>query len=692
VAESAESRIPGMLQEARELLKSGSVFPAEKLCRAILLLDYRQAGAHHLMGCAIMQRGEFHSAADCFAEALAVDPENADVHLDLGNVLFSMGRIEEAIDAFEESLRLRPGNVSALGNLSIALREAGRLDESIAALEKIVEVKPDWLQANATLAFTLHRSGRVNQAIGFYRKVLMLKGDEPETCSNLSAALSDIGKYEEAIEMARKAIEISPTFADAWANLGDAERKAGRPQESLIASRKALELRPGFALAHNNLGNALRDTGRIDDAVREFRKALMIDPTYVAAASNLLFSLHFHEGYTPAAILAEHQEWNRRFALPLEPRNPHYSNDRSPDRPLRIGYVSADFRNHVVGANILPLFRYRDRDSIHVTCYSNVALPDAVTERFRELADDWRPVAGVEDAQVARRIADDRIDILVDLSLHTDGNRLLVFARRPAPVQITFAGYPGTTGLTAIGYRLTDPWLDPAGLNDACYSEQSIRLPGSFWCYQPVGGEPEVNEPPASKSGRITFGCLNNVVKAGASCLRLWAQALKAVPDSSIELLCAPGARRDEVVAALGVTANRVRFHDYQPRPQYLRLYHNIDISLDTFPYNGHTTSLDSWYMGVPVVSLVGQTAVSRAGLGHAANLNLAEFAARSPDEFVRITTKLAGDQARLTQLRRDLRSRMRSSALMDGARFARNIERAYRDIWRQWCAGTTGD
>jgi predicted O-linked N-acetylglucosamine transferase (SPINDLY family) len=691
VAESALQKIPGMLDEARELLKAGSIFDAEKLCRAVLLLDYRQASAHHLMGCAIMRRGEFHSAADCFSDALRFDPENADAHLDRGNALFAMGRVDEAISAFQESLRLRPGSVSALGNLSVALREAGRLDESIAALEKIVELKPDWLQANATLAFTLHRAGRIKQAIPVYRKVLELKPDETEACSNLSAALSDIGQYEEACATARRAIQISANYADAWANLGDAERKAGRPQESMVALRKSVELRPGFSLAHNNMGNALRDSGQIDEAVKEFRKAIMIDPTFIAAASNLVYTLYFHEAYSPAAILAEHQEWNRRFASPLEPKNPKYSNNRSPDRQLRVGYVSADFRHHVVAANVLPLLRCRDRESFHLTCYSNVTLQDQVTARFRAESDEWRNIAGVDDAQVARMIANDRIDILVDLSLHMAGNRLLVFARRPAPVQVTFAGYPGTTGLAAIGYRLTDPYLDPCGLTDAFYSEQSIRLRDSFWCYEPSGDEPDVNELPALKKGRITFGCLNNVIKAGQGCLKMWSQVLMAVPGSSIDLLCPPGVGRDAVVTALGISPSRVRFHDYQPRQKYLGLYHEIDIGLDTYPYNGHTTSLDSWFLGVPVVSLAGPVAVSRAGLSHASNLGLAEMVARTPAEFVQVATNLAKDLDRLSRLRGELRSRMTSSPLTDANRFARNVEEAYRSIWRKWCDSPNG-
>jgi predicted O-linked N-acetylglucosamine transferase (SPINDLY family) len=268
-------------------------------------------------------------------------------------------------------------------------------------------------------------------------------------------------------------------------------------------------------------------------------------------------------------------------------------------------------------------------------------------------------------------------------------NRLLVFARKPAPVQVTFAGYPGTTGLSAIDYRLTDPYLDPPGLNDRHYSEESIRLCDTFWCYDPLASEPAVNPLPALGKGHITFGCLNNFCKINASVLKLWAQVLKAIDHSQIMIRTAEGTHRQRTLGLLeqeGITPDRVTFVASQPRPQYLELYHRIDIGLDTFPYNGHTTSLDSFWMGVPVITLVGQTVVGRAGLSQLTNLGLPELIGQTPEQYVGLAAELAGDWPRLAELRATLRARMQKSPLMDAPRFARNVEAAYRAMWRRWC------
>jgi predicted O-linked N-acetylglucosamine transferase (SPINDLY family) len=291
---------------------------------------------------------------------------------------------------------------------------------------------------------------------------------------------------------------------------------------------------------------------------------------------------------------------------------------------------------------------------------------------------------------VAQRIRQDQIDILVDLVSHMADNRLLVFARKPAPVQVTFAGYPATTGLSMIDYRLTDVHLDPPGSNDAFYSEQSVRLPDCFWCYDPGGAELPVNPLPAADNGFVTFGCLNNLCKVNDPALALWIRVLNATPDSHLIILSPAGSPRQRMAAQLqqgGIDPARVEFIARLPRPQYLELYHRIDLGLDTFPYNGHTTSLDSFWMGVPVITLVGQTSVARAGLCQLMNLGLPELAANRPDDYVKIAVELANDLPRLSKLRSTLRQRMEQSPLMDGQRFARNLELAYRQMWRRWCA-----
>ena len=368
---------------------------------------------------------------------------------------------------------------------------------------------------------------------------------------------------------------------------------------------------------------------------------------------------------------------------------PH-GNDRSALRRLKIGYVSPNFRDHVVGRNLLPLFREHDRRQFEFVCYADVPRHDELTNRFQSHADAWRDTAGLTDVQLAQRIREDGIDILVDLTLHMAHNRLLVFARKPAPVQVTFAGYPGTTGLSTIDYRLTDPYLDPPDLCDRYYAEQSIRLPDCFWCYDPLDSDAAVNGLPAAEKGYVTFGCLNNFCKVNPPILKIWAQILKAVDRSRLTLLAGEGTHRQcalDLLAEAGVAGDRVTFVAHQPRPQYLRYYHAIDIGLDTVPYNGHTTSLDSFWMGVPVVTLTGPTVVGRAGLCQLMNLGLPELIGSSPEQYVRVAAELAQDLPRLGNLRGSLRQRMQSSPLMDAPRFARSIEAAYREMWRRWCA-----
>ncbi len=336
-------------------------------------------------------------------------------------------------------------------------------------------------------------------------------------------------------------------------------------------------------------------------------------------------------------------------------------------------------------------FRTMTTAQFEVFCYAQVAHPDILTDRLRGYADVWRDIVGLSDLQTDDLVRRDQIDILVDLKMHTANNRLLVFARKPAPVQVTWLGYPGTTGLSTIDYRLTDRYLDPPGLFDAFYSEESVRLPDTFWCYDPMTDEPSINALPALQLGVVTFGCLNNFCKVNDGCLELWAQVLRAVPRSRLLLQAPRGLARDKVLAGLqgeGIAAARVVFADKLARPEYLKLYHQIDLALDPFPYNGHTTSLDAFWMGVPTLTMPGKTVVGRAGWSQLCNLGLKELAAETPALLVARAAELAGDLPRLQALRGTLRQRMSQSPLMDAGRFARHVEQAYRLMWRRWCQG----
>jgi predicted O-linked N-acetylglucosamine transferase (SPINDLY family) len=317
-------------------------------------------------------------------------------------------------------------------------------------------------------------------------------------------------------------------------------------------------------------------------------------------------------------------------------------------------------------------------------------MPDENTAKLRSYTDVWRETFGMSDEKLAERIRDDQIDVLVDLTMHMANGRPLVFARKPAPVQVCWLAYQGTTGLTTMDYRLTDPLLDPPGMFDRYYSEESIRLPDSFWCYDPLTSEPSVNPPPAPNTGYVTFGCLNNFAKVTDDVLRLWAGVLRAVDRSRLILIAGEGSHRDRTIDFLareGIAPDRLTFQPFLPRPDYLRLHHHIDIALDTFPYNGQTTTLDAVWMGVPVITIVGNTSAARAGASLLWNLGTPELVADSPDQFVSIAVALAQDWKRLGDYRASLRERLQKSSLMDAPLFAKNVEAAYRTMWQRWCA-----
>jgi predicted O-linked N-acetylglucosamine transferase (SPINDLY family) len=460
--------------------------------------------------------------------------------------------------------------------------------------------------------------------------------------------------------------------------------------EALACHRRALELKPDFAEAHSNLGVAFKDQGKLDEALACFRRALELKPDYAAAHSNLLYTQVFCPGYDPQTLYEEHRRWNRQHAEPLGKFIEPHPNDRSPQRRLRIGYLSPDFRRHPVGRFLLPLLESHDRENFEIFSYASVRIPDTMTDRCRAHTDVWRDVLGLPDEQVAHAIRQDRVDILVDLTMHMANNRLLVFARKPAPVQVTYLAYCGTTGLTTIDYRLSDPYLDPPGRDEPFYSEQTVHLPETYWCYRPPIETPPVNALPALEAGHVSFGSLNNFCKVTSAVLAAWGQLLQAVPGSRLLLHAFSGSHRDRArgfLAEQGIAENRVVFVDFLPTAEYLGVYRRIDVALDPFPYGGGTTTCDALWMGVPVVSLAGQTAVGRGGVSILSNLGLPELVAQDPEQYVRIAVELAHDLPRLSALRASLRERMQASPLMNAARFARNVEAAYRTMWQRWCA-----
>ncbi len=615
------------LDLAWQHFQRGQLQEAEQAYLRILQVDPNQVDALHLLGVIAGQTGRNDLAVDYLNAALRLEPGLAEVQNNLGNVFMNQRRLPEAVASYERALRVKPDYAVAHNNLGNALREQGRLAEAVASLEHALRLRPDYAEAHNNLGITLQAQGMLAEAVAELRCALRL---------GLKADRADF---------------------------------------------------------HMNLGNVLKDQGRLDDAVAAYRTAIQLKPDGADIHSNLIGLLHYHPGYDAGAIQEECRRWNQQHAEPLKQFIQPHNNLPDPERRLRIGYVSAGFCDHVVGHNIWPLLHNHDHGQFEITLYANQTGTDSMTEHFRKCADRWCDIVGWPDDRVAERIHQDGIDVLVDLALHTAGNRLLVFARKPAPVQVSFAGYPGSTGLSTIDYRLTDPYLDPPGLFDAFYSEQSIRLVDTFWCYDPLTDQLPVNALPALRNGFITFGCLNNFCKVNEGCLALWARVLEAVPQSRLLLLAPRGRARDDLLARLehnGISPACVEFAGRQPRLEYLRLHQRIDVGFDPLPYNGHTTSLDAFWMGVPIVTLVGKTVVGRAGWSQLCNLGLQELAAETPEQYVALAARLAGDLPRLRELRATLRRRMLRSPLMDANRFARQVEEAYRQMWRRWCRQTT--
>jgi protein O-GlcNAc transferase len=645
--------------------------------------------AHYNLGISLQTAGRRDEAIAAYRQAIQLKPDYAEAWSDLGNVIRETEDPHEATWCYRRSINANPNYAPAHYNLGLVLFKQEKIDEAIESHQTAVLLKPDFVEALCSLGNLLRDANRDSEAIGVYRRAIAAKPDHADAHYCLGTALHKTGAYGDAIAAYQEALKLKPDWDQAHNDLGNALWSDGKLDESIAEYREAIRFNPQMAVAFNNLGYSLSNVGRMEESIAASRKALELKPDYEKGHGGMLFSLLYHPGYDPKMHFDGLQQWNRAHAASIEKftENP---NSPDPRRRLRIGYVSPDFRRHTISMNLIPLFRHHDHEQFEVFCYSNLARPDDLTPQYQQYADRWCDISILRDGKAIDLIREDQIDIRVDLALHTAQNRILIFAAKPAPVQVTFAGYPGSTGLSTIDYRLTDKYLDPPGLDDEYYSESSYRLPHSFWCYEPLGVQVEVNSLPAKSSGHITFGCLNSFRKVNEQILGLWAQVLRSVADSRLIMLCPLGSHRQRVLDFLrdqSVENDRVEFVVQRGRSKYLEYYHRLDISLDTQPYNGHITSLDSLWMGVPLVTLVGKTVVGRAGDSLLSNLGMPDLIAQTSEQFVQIACELAGDLNRLAELRAALRGRLESSPLMDAPGYTRDIENAYREMWQTWCS-----
>jgi predicted O-linked N-acetylglucosamine transferase (SPINDLY family) len=710
-------------ERAQDLHRKGYLPEAEMLYREILQRSPRRADAMNSLGILYAQRGDQASALKWLAHAIATDSRSATYCFNYGKALLQAGRAAEACEALERAASLDSGYAAAYHELGRAKAEAGnaegaeeaflkalsldsgawetysnfglflhglgRNEDAESSLRKAVEIEPRSVDALRNLGMVLRARGQASQAVDAYRAALALRPRDAATLSNLGNALVDLSRRDEAIACFRDALAAAPEYADAQHNWGLLHLRSGEFQAAAERFRAALAIDPRSAEAEKGLASALHDLGHIEEAIGARRRTLALRPDDKEAHSQLLFSLLHSPEVAPRLVFEEHREWARRHASGLSPATAH-DNPAEPERRLRVGYVSGDFRHHSVAQFAEPVLARHDRTAFEVFCYYNLRHVDETTDRLRRNADCWREIATLDDTGVAELVRADRIDILVDLSGHTRFNRLLVFARKPAPVQATWLGYPGTSGLDAIGYRITDGKASPQGF-DALHSERLVRLPHSQWCYQSPRECPDVTEPPSVRSGAVTLGAFSSLAKIGPRVIELWSKLLERLADARLMVVGLGLESMNEEYRARfaegGVAPDRIELRGFQSFRDYLTLHGSVDLMLDTFPYTGGTTTCHALWMGVPVVSLAGDATPSRGGASLLDAIGLDELVADTPEAYLSKASSLASDRGRLSTLRSGMRERMSASPLMDAAGFTRDLERGYRDMWRRWCS-----
>lgn len=574
----------------------------------------------------------------------------------------------------------------------LALFAQGRMEDAGAVASELTTQFPDFGFGWKALAITLQVSGQVEPALAAMLEAARLLPDDAEAHNNLGLVLTTLTRPLDAEQALRRALTLAPSYAEAHNNLAIALFDQGRLAAALASLHIALSLKPDYVKAHNNLGLVLQAQGKSGEAAAAYRRALALHPLYADAHSNLLFSLSQSEHIDPATLAAEHGRYAEQFEAPLRAHWPAHANGRDPARVLRVGVVSGDLRGHPVAAFIEPvLARLGAGTRLSLHAYSNHPVEDAVTRRLRSHFAGWTSIVGWDDGAVAARIESDAIDVLLDLSGHTAHNRLPVFARKPAPLQASWVGYPCTTGLTAMDYYLTDAGMLPPGQFDDQFSERLLHLPLAA-PFQPSPLAPPVNQLPALANGYLTFGSFNRPGKLSRPVVALWSTLLRALPSARMLVAAMPADGGVDELAALfalnGVARQRLDFFARADMAHYLALHHRVDVCLDTFPYSGGTTTMHALTMGVPTLTLAGRTAPGRQGASNMTHIGLPGFVAADADDFLAIGATLPRDLGQLAAIRAGLRARFSAQQQGSMEAVAMNFELALRTVWQRWCAG----
>ncbi|MBL8522969.1 MAG: tetratricopeptide repeat protein [Betaproteobacteria bacterium] len=643
------------------------------------------------LGTALLLQSQHTAAMLPLKNAAKLLDRDAEVHNNLGICQGTSGMLAEAEISFRRATALKPQYADAHNNLGNIFKRQERLREAESSYRSAVETRRDWAEAHNNLGVTLHEQHKYAEAEASFRNALSLDPALAVTHNNLGLVLSAQNKFLEAEYSYLRALGLQADYAEAHNNIGLCFECQGRMVEAEASYRRAQTLKPDYAEAHYNIGNCLFGQSNFVEAEKHFREALRLKPDFPVAFSNLLFCLTHNEQVPPEALFAEHRRFAEQFEAPLTPNWPVHTNNRDPERRLRVGFVSGDLRSHPIASFIEPVLAHLAQ-SAELTMHAYVSqTDDDISERLKRYFAGWHPILNLSDAQAAEKMRADGMDILVDLSGHTSHNRLLALARKPSPIQVSWMGYPGTTGLTSIDYYISDRFLLPTIPFDTQFTEKIIRLPAGA-PFQPYEAAPPIGPLPARRNGYITFGSFNRASKIGPKAVEVWSRLLRALPESRMILGAMPKAGEYDFLvhgfADQGVTTDRLDFHERCDMPGYLSLHHQVDLCLDTFPYAGGTTTLHALWMGVPTLTVAGATPPGRPGASVLSHTGLEAFIAHDFDDLVAKGIHWSTQIAELEALRPKLRQKLSESALGHPEVVSTGIERAFRTMWRRWCAG----
>lgn len=678
-----------LLAQAFEHHRSGRLAEADELYRQILAMDAGCANAWHLRGAIALATGRFAQAVDWITQAVKLSPEIAQFHTNLGIALTSLDRLDEALQSLVRAVQLDANDSGALFNMGTVLVRLKRPAEARRCFEQAIQLAPTAADFHEALGGVLQAEGNLAAAERCFRQAIAQQPTHRQAHCNLAILYRAQERWNEAAQACREIVRLDPNNFAAHRNLAAVLDEGQQYDEAVAVFEQLARAQPNDASTWAGLGVLRQKQGQLDAAFDAYAQAVRLNPSL---RQNFLFALAHDPRKSPQEIVEAHVRWGQQYANWASGAT--HDNSPDPERPLRVGYVSGDFCRHAVVNFFEPLLTHHDPSQIRVVCFANVARPDRTTEYLKSRAPVWHAIYGMQDDEVVDLIRRERIDILVDLSGHTADNRLLVFARKPAPVQATYLGYPCTTGLTSIDYRISDSILDPP--DEPTFGTETImRLPGTAHCYAPLRKAPPVTPLPALLAGRITFGSLHKLTKINASVIDVWCRLLRTVPSAKLLLLRdnLKGDTRETLhrqFVAQGITAERLDFRsEFGPTHSHLAAYQEVDIALDTFPYAGGTTSNEAIWMGAPVLTVGGDRPAARAGAALMHFVGCPEFIADSHDDYVRRGVQLTADLAHLASVRSTLRDRFNAS-IGDCRGVARTLEDAYRRMWRTWCAAQT--